>query len=1302
MRWITETRLARLLLILVLFVNAWGLFPELTISRVDLNDNALHYALIQGVVHEIEHHRNPFDWWAPDWSLGYPVLRTYQPLGHLLVAAIYFALGKSVSLMTVFVWVRYLSVLLLPLSFFFTARCIGLDELPASAAAILAPLISTSALYGLEYGSYLWAGSGLFTQAIASHFFLLSIGLGFRALKQGRSLALTGCVVGLTFLAHFIYGYMAGLTLLLLVLLPDSKTSRTTRLIRLGYLGAAALAIAAFELVPLLKDGAFINRSRWEYAWKWDSFGATQVLKWLFTGELLDHGRLPVLSLLALAGFGVCAWTLWRRPRTLDADTRATEVFIGAGALAWILVLFGRPFWGPVLTLLLATDTLQLHRVIGGAQVFLILLGAVGLGAIWRLSVRRYHLAGAAAAFAITALLLYPMVAERARYLANNAKWGRANLAAAAVNQQFVKTALNTASMRDGRTYAGLAASWGASFRIGDIPFYAYLSGARIPTLGFLFHSMALTSDVMVRFDERNPNQYRLFNVNTVIAPQRQVSSLPPFLTPINQTGPLVIMEPPGSGYFGYFDVVDALYSVRVTRDTFYDVADRWLQSGWVGQKQHLVLDLNGTMPSASGRLSPDDPLPAPPALPVPGTVRNEQHRQDTDAYEADVSVARPSYVLFKMTWHPNWAAYINGVRQQTRMLSPGFVGVPVGPEVSHITLRYEPETWKLLLVLIGPLLAGLFFAGERKGYVMAAERWVQSRSITLPLSPEWRYRWLTILGLVILSLPVWVALTAHALPEGHDATEYLPRAVEFHQNVARGIFVPRWSQDLSDGAGQPLFLFNPPMIYYLSEPWHLLGFDFVRSLNLACLVLVLASALAMFHLGRLFGGDAGGWLASAGYIYAPYFCVDLYVRSAWAEFAAFPFFAITLYGFAAFARQRKAWQLALGATGYAGVLLSHNPAALLFTPLVLSFNVFVAWRERSQKLLLHECGGVVLGLGLAAFVWLPALLDRPFVQLDLLLQGYLRYTNHFVYVHQLWSSFWGYGLSVAGDGDGMSFSLGWSHLLLAGVTISALITVRKFRTARPMVLFFALAAMILCWLTLSTSQWIWDHLRLLQYVEFPWRLLGPVTVCLAVLMAPLGACLWSMRNKFWFALALALLIVPNLPHLHPAQFRAVDLEFWTPAQIAIRHIGADTADEYRPRWLQPTAFSLSPSLPALQQARSTPELWTGVANAGNESQVEIPIAFFPGWQVRVDGRAVPVEPSPTGLLRIRVPAGQHHLAAQWTGNVPCRIGDAISLLSFLAWITLLAGSPAKRWFLRTRHAHSAGALLHEAAETVR
>ena len=192
---------------LAIALNIAGLWPELHISRVDLNDNVFHFTLIEGMIQSIEQGGNPLDFWSPEWSFGYPVLRTYQPLAHALVVLAYSGLGKAVSAMTVFVWVRFLSVALLPLTFFAAARLISLGSLEA-AAGLLAPLVSTNFLYGVEYGSFIWSGNGLFTQAVATHFLLLTIGFAFAGIRTGRRLRLAGIFLGLTFLSHFIYGYI--------------------------------------------------------------------------------------------------------------------------------------------------------------------------------------------------------------------------------------------------------------------------------------------------------------------------------------------------------------------------------------------------------------------------------------------------------------------------------------------------------------------------------------------------------------------------------------------------------------------------------------------------------------------------------------------------------------------------------------------------------------------------------------------------------------------------------------------------------------------------------------------------------------------------------------------------------------------------------------------------------------------------------------------------------------------------------------------------------------------------------------
>src|SRR5215831_311438 len=197
-----------LLVLAVLLANAYAISDELRAGRFDLNDSVFHHTLIERMADAVERGENPFDCWVSEWSLGYPVPRTYQVLGHLPLAFLYLALGKTVSVLTLFIGARFLLVALLPLTVYVSARLLLLPASTAVAAAVLAPLVSTNGLFGLEYGAYLWRGNGLFTQAVAMHLLLLTIGFGFRAIHRTGAAVHAGLLLGFTFLAHFIYGLM--------------------------------------------------------------------------------------------------------------------------------------------------------------------------------------------------------------------------------------------------------------------------------------------------------------------------------------------------------------------------------------------------------------------------------------------------------------------------------------------------------------------------------------------------------------------------------------------------------------------------------------------------------------------------------------------------------------------------------------------------------------------------------------------------------------------------------------------------------------------------------------------------------------------------------------------------------------------------------------------------------------------------------------------------------------------------------------------------------------------------------------
>jgi hypothetical protein len=696
---ISEKRLSLAILLLVILVQAIVLAPELVTARYRTNDSVSHFALISGMVKAIESGQSPLDFWSAETTLGLPLSRWYQPLSHLIVVGAYFVLGKSVSLMTLFLWAKYLSILVLPVSFYVCARWLELAPLEAAAAALLAPLLGGPGpgQLGMEMRS--WLGFGAYPQAVGGSFFLLSIGMSYRAIRSGKGLALAGALEGLTMIAHLIYGWMGALIACLIAVLPD-ETPRAVRIRRLAVVGVIAAVLSAFLLMGILQDGALINRSRLEPAEKYDSYGAQKVLTWLVTGQILDHDRIPVLSLLMLGGVAMIVWR-WRK----QGKAPRNQTFLLAGGAFFLLLLFGRPTWGGLLTLLGATRDLHLHRVLGAVQIFGVLLAAIALAALWRETARRWHFAGSAA---LTLLLLFPMMHERNTFIQTHLGQGQVTYDAVQREGATLDAAIAAATQRGGRLFAGLSDGWGVHMTLGRTPVYAYLMTRLIPNVSVAYNVAALPSDLVPKFDQIHPLAYKIFNIRSVIAPR----VVPPdFLTLVGDFGNYRVLAAPGEGYFGLVDVVAA---AAADRDNFYEYCEPWMRSAWAANDRYIWLDFFGDAPKDLPRVTPGYfPEVTVPAGP-PGQVRNE--RQTGQIYEADLDVSRSASVLFRMTYHPMWKVTVDGQPVHTEMVTPGFLAASVPAGQHHVRAAFEPGATRTWVAIAGAAIVAALLVAQAAG----------------------------------------------------------------------------------------------------------------------------------------------------------------------------------------------------------------------------------------------------------------------------------------------------------------------------------------------------------------------------------------------------------------------------------------------------------------------------------------------------------------------------------------------------------------------------------------------------------
>ncbi|MGB3552426.1 MAG: hypothetical protein WA993_17215 [Candidatus Binatus sp.] len=1226
-----------MLLGLALIVNAILLAPEIRIERVPVNDLSFHIAASQRLARSLITGDSLLDPWVSQWALGFPLWHFYQPIPHMLAGLWLAITSHFASAPASFAVLYYLLLAAVPACTYLGARLFGLEPIAAGFASILIIAVSEVgdfSRYGLSYGAYVRRGSGLYTQLMSFDLLMPALGLAAHSLNTGRRRILAACLLAATALSHVVFGYAAILSIAIMALVGP-RGDRSRRVVRAASVLIPAVILLAWFVVPMLLASGEINRCRWDDVWKFDSWGAGNALNELFLGRFLDWGRLPVMT-LALAAASLLALYRCKRPMP-----RRLLVLTAV----WLLIFFGRTTWGYFMLALGLPGTFHVSRFESVFELFAVLLTAWALAKIAAAAWRVGYAGKVATVIALGAIAVV-IFAERANYLKQNDNWGDESLVGIAREGGDLDAALGDIRTilreRPGRVWAGPAGMWGAKFKIAGSQPYSFLSLAGFDELSFLYHSLSWNSDVTAELDDRDPYQVKLFAMRAVLAPVTQ--PMPPEFKRRAVHGGLAVYEASSEGYFGLVDIgarYDGPLSTVLNRDW------GWMQDPAV--RAGAVVALGGDITAVPQWKMFQPPPALDPRFSTPrGEVISESKQGET--YRARMAVIRPCYALLKITYFPGLQATVDGKPAPIFRVYPDYCAIPVVPGEQRIEVRYRPGPLKPILLLAGIIAVGLIAQAMRRPGYAAMERRIAARLAELA-TPWATVRMRTALALAVLILLFTRPLFRGYQLDGHDTLEYPPRLTEFARILGDHQFPPVWAPDLSSGHGQPLFEFAPPLIYAAALPFFKAGMRLADSLQFGLAMLFALGATAVFLIGRkLRFSRVASIGAAAAWLFAPYQALDIYVCARFAESAALAVAPVALLGLIAAVQRPSAISVALGAIAVAMLPLAHNAIALLMFP---AFAAIVAVRSAvsDHRLKTAAAGAGVLlgGLGLSAFFWLPALLERDFVKTDLLRTGFLNWTNYIISPFQLLWSPWGYGYAMRGPGNGISYSLGPVHIALA---IAGLIIAMRAanRSRRLDAIVFAGASIIAALLATDLSWTIWAHVATLQYLAYPWR-----TLCVPALFMPLLALYAFERMGARLAsVAIVVLALVNIAHTAPKGIQTYDEAYFSADMIARLGINTTTREEYEPRTVQyrPDFDSVLlkgvRTAPVVRQLAVSSNSQSFEVDASEPALMQDSVFDYPGWTVLVDDREVAAAPaSVSGEITFNVPAGIHHVEVE-------------------------------------------------------
>lgn len=539
-------------------------------------------------------------------------------------------------------------------------------------------------------------------------------------------------------------------------------------------------------------------------------------------------------------------------------------------------------------------------------------------------------------------------------------------------------------------------------------------------------------------------------------------------------------------------------------------------------------------------------------------------------------------------------------------------------------------------------------------------------------MKPWYHPTFLAIFALVILSLPALKDLARDGFYTSHDGETHTARMAQYYGAAIDGQLPPRFAGTLYNGLGSPILTYIYPLPYLAGSLIHSLGFSFTDSFEIImALGFIFSGIFSYLWLKEVFKSEKAAFLGALFYIWVPYRFLLIYVRGSISENTAYTFLPLVFYCLTKLLSKNNRVWLAATALSLSLLMLSQNLVALLFLPIIGAYVLYLSILKRSPKFPAFVVLAGLWAFSIAAVTYLPAIFERKFVRFDEVYA--LTYLDHFVSAKQLIYSPWGYGFSLTGFDDLMSFQIGLAHLL--ALAIFPIVVLAQFYRKKienkklVLAVFFGLLTAIAVFLMIPTEVNIftWQHFKPLARIDYPWRLLGITAFAISVIAAYVAK---TVKPGLFFILLIAAVLIANRNHIRinlPATF---DDNFFLNYNNTATQLG-----EFTPKWRQTTRIPIGFD-PNIHVEKVTGDMTTdNVVAKSNEvtftarvtsdtAQVRINKFYFPGWNVQVDGtKLVPFkdltvtdtatllldqEQDASGLMMINLEKGEHQITASF------------------------------------------------------
>ena len=371
----------------------------------------------------------------------------------------------------------------------------------------------------------------------------------------------------------------------------------------------------------------------------------------------------------------------------------------------------------------------------------------------------------------------------------------------------------------------------------------------------------------------------------------------------------------------------------------------------------------------------------------------------------------------------------------------------------------------------------------------------------------------------------------------GHDFDVHLVSWLDCVNAWKHGIPYPHWTPSPNYGAGEPRFVFYPPLTWMLGA---LLGLIFPWSFApIALTFLTLAgTGLATRALALEALDDLPATLAGCVAIFSGFTLFTGYERAAFPEFAGGVWLPLLLL-FALRDDQvphvsrfrgrgmdsestSEPSRFHVGrifdgstaplAIALAGAWLSNLPLAVIATYLLAGVALIAAIARKTWVPILRAAIATPLGLGLASLYWFPAAFERNWVDIKQATQdpGY-NFENNWLFVHN--------ANPILALHDTINHQASWIAISMIVVAVVSLavcwrrgtLPIQKSSGSSRWWIALAAIPVVVLFFSFPISRPLWYLLPEMRFLQYPWRWLEAVEAPMAIFFV---AAVWPSARR--------------------------------------------------------------------------------------------------------------------------------------------------------------------------------------------